>query len=113
MNLVLIPNLGAIGAAISSVTAEFFILFMMIRYIYKRTNIRFTRFSDIMKSFLGSIVFIPLFFVLNQIINGWLLIFTFTFIGILIYVALELLMKHSSSKLFLNYLLSIKLNKRE
>lgn len=101
MNMLLIPKLGAVGAAIASVTAEFLILFVTAIFVKKNTDIRFNQLSDIVKSLIGSIILIPIFLLLNLAINGWLLVVVFPIVGGLFYIAVQAIMKHTSYKLFI------------
>lgn len=100
MNLLLIPKLGAIGAAIASVTAEFLILFVTAHFVYKKTVIRFNQLSDVMKSLIGAVFMIPVFILLNLIISGWLLVIVFPVVGGLFYMLAQAIMKNTSYKLF-------------
>ena len=70
LNSILIPVSGAIGASVASVFAEFVVMFTMFYYIYKETPVRLIVFGDILKSFMGSLLFFPLFMVLPYFDNG-------------------------------------------
>lgn len=105
-NLMLIPKLGAIGASIASVGAELLILFVTARYVYKKTDIRFNQLSDIVKSILGSLIFIPLYILCKQVFHGWVLVCVFPVIGALLFCSIEALLKHSSFNMIFNTVLS-------
>jgi len=102
MNCLLIPLCGATGASIASVTAETLILVITTFYVYSKTPIRIGRWKDMLKSFVGSVVFIPLVYCLGFIFEGWLLVAFFCFLGFVIYVFIEALLKNSALELFLS-----------
>jgi O-antigen/teichoic acid export membrane protein len=89
MNLVLIPNYGAVGAAITSLTAECFeallLLFMVFRFTKIRVNIK-----TLFTSALFTLPFFALYCLCNRIIENNM-VFLITFIGVctLLYVALQ------------------------
>lgn len=90
MNLLLIPQYGAVGAAFSSVVAEFAILAAMVYAIRKYTQIRFKGvLGDIWKSLLASIFFIPITILLSKILEGWTLVIADIITCIIIYCFLQ------------------------
>lgn len=97
LNIIIIPWLGASGAAISSVLAETLILYVTYHYVIKKTNVRFSgAASDIIKSIIGSVFFIPISYTFYRIFEGW----TFVIIDILCCVIIYLLSQkilHNSS----------------
>ena len=94
MNLLLIPRYGAVGAALSSVVAEFTILAVMIYAIKKLTQIQFQGISgDLLKSLIASLTFIPATFLIGKLLNGWTLIAVDIAICIILYVFFQWILK--------------------
>ena len=67
LNIILIPSLGAVGAAISSVVAESLILFITAYYVYTYTPVRLLKIGDFSKSILCSLSLIPIFYILSNV----------------------------------------------
>lgn len=105
LNLFLIPKWGAIGASIASVFAEFFILFVMLWFVYKYTPVRFHIKSDILKSFFGAALLVPIYFLVAQFAHGWMLVVVYPIIGALCYFVIQAIIKHSSYELFVSEVL--------
>ena len=99
LNIILIPSLGAVGAAISSVVAESLILFITAYYVYTYTPVRLLKIGDFSKSILCSLSLIPIFYILSNVITGWALIFAYFIIGTVVYTLLQLFMGNSSVKI--------------
>lgn len=107
MNLILIPHLGAIGASIASVLAETLVLVIGLRYVHTHTPIRFhAAGSNLLKSAAGSLLFVPVILVLKNLLSGWLLVFVFVAVGLIVYLAFESMVKHSSVHIVLGILKS-------
>jgi len=71
-NILLIPEMGASGAAVSSVIAEFLVLAATIYYVRRRTPVKiFNNRSDLYKSLVATIPFIPITVALNACLSGW------------------------------------------
>lgn len=103
MNLFLIPKFGAIGASISSVTAEFVILGLSAYFVIKYTPVRITGIrGDIFKSMIGCILFYPVCHMLNNVIKGWEYLILASMISGIIYISTEILLKHGSVSLILS-----------
>lgn len=101
LNLVLIPNLGATGAAISSVFAEVLILVITIIYVRKYTQVRIHGgMKDILKSAIGCLPMIPIVIFLSIFTTGWIFIFSAIIIASSAYILIELLLKHQSCLIF-------------
>lgn len=95
LNLVLIPRLGAIGASISSVSAEILILLIMIFFVSRHTPLRLGQsWPEILKSFGVSILFVPLIYGLSRVFTGWWLIGIFVVTGAALYLILLWLIGH-------------------
>lgn len=105
-NLIAIPKWGAIGAAATSVTAEFIILVVSMVFVYRCTFVRLHKFGDLLRSMTTPLVFIPLIALLQRWMDGWLLVGVFCCSGFVIYVALQHIAGHSSVKLFEESVLS-------
>ena len=101
MNLLLIPRLGAIGAAIASVAAEFLVLLVSAVYFYRRTPVRIHNFSVLWKGVAGSLLFIPLLILLKHHLAGWPLVIVFVCAGFLLYVGIQFLLRNATIDLFL------------
>ena len=86
LNLLLIPTFGAVGTAISAVSAEFVVLSVMLYYVYKYTPVRFVAWKET----LFSIVIALSFFVIANIgfayIEGWSGLFVIILICSLVYL---------------------------
>ena len=104
LNLLMIPLWGAIGASVSSVIAETFILAVTTYFVYTKTPIRITAGKDLMRCFIGSMLLFPLFLLLKTVLNGWLLVFVFIILGALLYLAIEKKIKNHSLELFISIL---------
>lgn len=102
LNCLLIPLLGATGASIASVVAETFVLIVTLSFVYLRTKIKIDRWIDVVKSFLGALLFIPLLFSLKSFLNGWWLVVVFVVTGGVVYSLSELILKNGSFALFKN-----------
>lgn len=100
MNCLLIPFWGAVGASCASVVAETLILFITTYYVYSKTSIRISQWYDIFKAFIGALTFIPVFWLLKMILNGWLLCITFSIVCGIAYLLLETFFHNSSITLF-------------
>lgn len=105
LNALLIPFWGAIGASISSLTAESVILGITYYYVRNKTEVRITGIkSDIFKSLIGSLSFLPICFFLYGLLSGWIYVFTAIIICSISYIIIELLLKHNSVSTFYSYL---------
>lgn len=94
LNIILIPLIGANGAASSSVIAEFIILTAMLICIHKYTPIRVSKvFPDIAKSLLISLLFIPITFGLSLLLNGWSLVVSVIITCVITYAVLQKICK--------------------
>lgn len=100
LNCILIPCFGATGASIASLTAETLILLVEIVIVYRTTKIRVNCSGDIVKSLLGSLLFIPLSMIVSLYLNSWRYIFTFMISGIVLYFAFQYMVKNQSLLLF-------------
>ena len=100
MNCILIPICGSIGASISSVLAEAIVLFVMLFFTYRFTPIRISSSKDIILSFVGAIMLIPLYLFLRGAMSGWPLICFFIIAGAIVYFIFEYAVKNSSMKMF-------------
>lgn len=66
LNIMMIPMLGAAGAAISSVIAEILILAIMLCFIYKNTTIRFQNLKETLQNIIiASFFFVIAYFIFN------------------------------------------------
>ncbi len=80
LNLFLIPNYGAKGAAFASVLAEVLILSVMLFFIYQKTPIRFVNFEDTIINIFLSLSFVPIAYIIHTYMSGWLFVFV-TIVG--------------------------------
>ena len=102
LNLVLIPMYSAVGASISSVIAETLIVLVMGIFIYRNTPVRFScSLSDLTKSFLGSLIFVPVVWALSLWLGGWLLVFVFVVCGGLLFCVTQKMCRNSALELLL------------
>lgn len=100
LNCLMIPYWGAIGASISSIFAEFLILFVTAFYVYKSTPIHFNFKNDLLKSLIGSLLFVPLLLILHSYLSGWVLIGVYVIACGVVYLMFEYLIKNTSVDLF-------------
>lgn len=98
MNLTLIPLMGASGAALASVLAETVILIVSTWLLYHYTKVRYNDLSNMIKAAIGSLLFIPIIYLCNKILDGWSLIFSSVFLCILIYSLAQILLKNTIVK---------------
>ena len=97
LNLVLISPFGASGAAVASVIAETLILIVEIWYIQKHTPIRiFKNLSDIWKSLIGSLLFIPITMLLGNYFEGWFYVIAIIILCSLIYFVVQAILKNTA-----------------
>ncbi len=104
LNIFLIPWIGAEGASISSVLAEVVILIVSYVFVRKVAQIRFIIIQNIVKSCIGTILFIPLFFILNSFFDNWLLIAFYAVSCILIYIISQFFLKNEAFYMIFHYL---------
>lgn len=104
LNLLLIPTFGAVGTAISAVSAEFVVLSVMLYYVYKYTPVRFVAWKET----LFSIVIALSFFVIANIgfayIEGWSGLFVIILICSLVYLGGQYLAGSKSEKELLQFI---------
>lgn len=99
LNIVLIPKFGAVGAAVASVFAETSVLLTSLFFIKRHTQICFNKISDYIKNIVVCLGFIPIFYLLDSVIEGWLLIAVFTLLGSLYYILLQFVAKNTCALL--------------
>lgn len=107
LNAVLIPRFGAVGASASSVAAEFLILGVSVWFMLKKTNIRIHCVKDAVVSFVISLVFIPLIWLMGRFIHGWWLVGSFVVTGFCLYLALHWMVGSTSFELIRDTALSV------
>ena len=96
----MIRHLGAIGASISSLTAEIIIFIISFLYVKYRTPVKLIiPKKDICKTIISCGVFYPLILGLSKLFSGWLLIISYVAIGFCVYILLQILMKNSTLRL--------------
>lgn len=105
LNLILIPTLGATGASLASVFAEFLILFIEIYYVKKYTEVRFNG-HDVVKALIGALLFIPIAYILHLNLDGWWYIASLIPICVAIYIISQLLMHNQVLGMFSDTILS-------
>lgn len=99
LNFLFIPIWGATGAAMSSVIAEFAIVFVQIFIIKRHTSVRFRKIkTDIWKSSIA-LLFIPIAFGLEKIVEGWWYIIILISVCSILYYVSQMLLKNSSCQL--------------
>ena len=96
LNICLIPHWGAFGASISSVVAEFLIVVVMVVFLYKQTFLRFDQvFPDLLKAFVGAVLFLPTIWILRHWLAGWTLVFAFFISGSFLFCISQKVLKNS------------------
>ncbi|MDE6247380.1 MAG: flippase [Muribaculaceae bacterium] len=97
LNLILIPKLGATGAATASVIAEFLVLGASFYYVKKETEVKFTGvFREIWVPFVACLPFIPITLIINHFTQGWWSIITVVLSCVLCYIFMQKLFKTKS-----------------
>ena len=99
LNIVLIPQYGAVGAAVASVFAEISVLLTSLFFIKKYTQITLAKISDYIKNIVVCLGFIPIFYLLDRVLESWILIAVFTLLGSLYYMLLQFAAKNSCALL--------------
>ncbi len=99
LNCILIPASGAVGASVSSVLAELFVLLVTIYFVYKKTPIRIKSINDLSKSLIGALVFVPLVYLLRPVISGWFFVGCYTILCLILYMAFEFVASNSSVRI--------------
>jgi len=94
LNMVLMQKYGAVGAAISTVTAEFLILFVNEYFVRTHTSVKVTNFSDVIKSLIGSLAFIPICFCIGNYTSGWAFVFSAFMVCVIIYAIMEYMLRN-------------------
>lgn len=102
LNIILIPILGASGAALASVIAETLIFFVTTYFVYSKTKVRLSGLSDIGKSLFGGLLLFPTSYLLKNFIHGWGYVFVFVAVSIFIYFLSQYLLKSYSVSLFVD-----------
>ncbi len=101
LNILLIPQFGAIGASVSSVIAEFMIVVAMYLHV-RQTPVHFDKTGlNLIKSFCGALSLIPVYIVMHRFIAGWTLVITYIISAGAIYMATQKILKNASLDIFL------------
>lgn len=100
LNCFLIPLLGASGAALASVIAETLILFVTTYFVYRKTPIRFSGSIDIIKSIIGGCLLVATSYMVSYFVQGWMYVFVYIILGIVVYFLSQMLMRSYSMALF-------------
>lgn len=95
-NCIVIPRMGASGAALTSVIAEFVIFLMMMRFIRRHTSVRVSLSSPMLKSVAGAALLIPLAPLLGIWLDGWAFVLTYVPVGAAIYMLAEFRLRHEA-----------------
>lgn len=110
LNLILIPYLGAVGAAMASVIAESLILLATIIFVKKFTAVQFGNgVHDVWKSLVAALTFIPITMFLSHFLSEWYLVVATIISCTLVYILMQHFMKTSSLSLVINAIHSFKL----
>lgn len=107
LNSILIPKMGASGASIASVIAEFSITSVMVFLIHSRTPIRIAVWKDMFKSILGAVLFIPLIWLIPRIYPITIFMICYTILCTLTYLCSQYLLHNQSFFLFMESLLGV------
>lgn len=95
-NCVVIPWLGATGAALTSVLAEFVIFAVMMYFVRRHTFVRVDLSVPMLKSVIGAALLVPLALLLRLLLDGWTFIFVYILTGAAVYIVAELALKHEA-----------------
>lgn len=85
LNLILIPNFGAVGTAISAVSAEIVVLSVMLYYVYKYTPVRFVAWKETLFTIVIALSFFAIAYFGFCYLEGWLGLFVIIIICSLVY----------------------------
>lgn len=107
LNTVLIPFFGAVGASIASIAAEFLVLGVSIWFMLHKTTMRIHCYKDAVQSFVISLSFLPLIWLMGRFIHGWWLVGSFVVAGFCLYVILQWVTGSTSFELMKNTVLSV------
>lgn len=88
-NCALIPSLGAVGAACTSLAAETLILLLMLRSIRRETFVRLSLAQVSIKSLLGALLLVPLALLMARAMHGWPLVISYIIVGAALYFAIQ------------------------
>ena len=100
LNICLIPNFGANGAAIASVSAETLVSIAGFHFVKKNTPITFSGLTEVISCALVSSFFFPIYFLLKKLCDGWFLVIAFTIVGTLFYLITMYLLKNRAEYMF-------------
>lgn len=106
LNSILIPKMGASGAAFASVMAETLILSITVYFVYKKTKVKMSGGNDILKSLVGSLLLFPVAYLLGKCLQGWGYVLSFTILGCCVYFVSQFVLKSYSMELLINILWS-------
>lgn len=102
LNFLLIPYLGAIGASIASAIAEFIVLVMSYYYVHRYTQLNVGVKREYVITVVAACLLVPLYMILSNFIDGWLLILCFVLFAIFIYCGVQYYAKNSILLLFID-----------
>lgn len=103
---VLVPFLGAIGAAYGTLLAEMLILIISYIYIKKVTNIDFDVKLDFIKTIFASIILVVVYFGLKFVLNDWWLVLVGSGISCCAYFFVQYLLGNKMTLIIKNALLN-------
>lgn len=113
LNWILIPKYGATGAAFSSVIAEIQIFIINEYFVRKYTQVRISEYKDMLKSFFGTLLFIPICWGIHAFTeDGWKYIFLCVISCGIFYTIFQKLSRNRTFEIAYN-ILSSKLKKEE
>ena len=95
LNCVMIPLYGAIGASVASLATELLVAVIMLYFIYKKTMIRIFTVNDLLKSFVGALLFIPLKYVIPDMENAYMSLAVFGVSAVAIYFISQKLLRNN------------------
>ena len=107
LNSILIPYLGAIGAAIASVLSELIVLFVMLYFVYSKTYIRILIHKELLIDAFIACFFVVVAFGISKICVGWGYVFVTLFLCSSFYVLIQFFLRNSSEQLLINMVLKI------
>ena len=93
LNLIFIPRMGAIGAAIASLIAELLITVLYICFSGTFGNIKMLYFSGIKKFIAGLIMFFPVFYLNSLKADSFITVCTQIILGVMIYILVLIMLR--------------------
>ncbi|MBO5628636.1 MAG: polysaccharide biosynthesis C-terminal domain-containing protein, partial [Aeriscardovia sp.] len=97
LNLILIPNYGAVGASIASSVAEFFVLSASFYMVVKYTPIHLTLKKEFVQTILGVVLMAIEYFFMRPFFDGWILTIVFMILAYTTYALFQYMVRNQTA----------------